>query len=97
MSVLPTTSSRPSTALTIRPAGFGGFLVQANEFGTRQQVLHSYELMSRYVMPHFQGSTVSLHQSQAQAIAIKGELAELKDRAMERAAADYDAQQASRN
>ena len=77
--------------------GFGGFLVQANEFGTRQQVLNSYELMSRYVMPHFQGSTASLHQSQAHAIAIKGELAELKDRAMERASADYDAQRASRN
>ena len=34
--------------------GFGGLLVQATEFGTREQVLRSYELMSRYVMPHFQ-------------------------------------------
>ncbi len=77
--------------------GFGGLLVQATEFGTRQQVLHSYELMSRYVMPHFQGSIASLNQSQARATAIKGDLADIKARAMDRATADYSAQRSSRS
>ena len=35
--------------------GFGGLLIQATEWGTREQVLHSYELVARYVMPHFPG------------------------------------------
>ena len=76
--------------------GFGGLLVQATEFGTREQVLHSYELMSRYVMPHFQGSIASLNQSQTWSADIRGDLADLRTQAMERASADYDAQRASR-
>ena len=77
--------------------GFGGLMVQATEFGTREQVLHSYELISRYVMPQFQGSVESLNQSQRNSTAIRGELVEIRTRAMERAASDYDAQRASRN
>ena len=45
--------------------GFGGLLVQATEWGTREQVLHRYELIARYVMPRFQGSLVNLSRSQA--------------------------------
>ena len=72
--------------------GFGGLLVQATEFGTREQVLRSYELMSRYVMPHFQGSIASLNQSQAWSRGIRDDLAEQRTRAMARATEDYDAQ-----
>ena len=43
--------------------GFGGLLVEATEWGTREQVLHSYELIARYVMPRFQGSLVNLSRS----------------------------------
>jgi limonene 1,2-monooxygenase len=77
--------------------GFGGLLVQATEFGTREQVLHSYELMSRYVMPHFQGSIDSLQQSQQYAKDVRGELADRRDQAMQRAATDYDSLRASRD
>ena len=38
--------------------GFGGLLVQATEWATREQVLHSYELIARYVyagVPGFAG------------------------------------------
>ncbi len=77
--------------------GFGGLMIQATEFGTREQVLHSYELIARYVMPQFQGSVESLNQSQRNSTAIRGELIEIRTRAMERAASDYDAQRASRN
>ena len=44
--------------------GFGGFMIQATEWGTREQVRHSYELIARYVMPHFQGSLTNLVTSQ---------------------------------
>ena len=36
--------------------GFGGVLFRANEWATREQILRSYELFARYVMPRFQGS-----------------------------------------
>ncbi len=69
--------------------GFGGFLIQATEWTTREQVLHSYELVARYVMPHFQGSLASLEASQAWSEDIKGKLQEQRDNAMERAKQDY--------
>ena len=69
--------------------GFGGFLIQATEWGTREQVLHSYELVARYVMPHFQGSIESLDRSQVWSEGKKDELLEARAKAMERARADY--------
>ena len=39
--------------------GFGGFLVQTVDWAPREKMLHSYELLARYVMPHFQGSASS--------------------------------------
>jgi limonene 1,2-monooxygenase len=35
--------------------GFGGYLVLANDWANRERTLHSYELMARYVLPHFSG------------------------------------------
>ena len=35
--------------------GFGGFLVLANDWASRERTLHSYELMARYVLPEFKG------------------------------------------
>ena len=43
---------------------FGGFLVGfTQDLAPRDKVLRSYELMARYVMPHFQGSLAGLHVS----------------------------------
>jgi limonene 1,2-monooxygenase len=42
-----------------KSGGFGGFLVQTVDWAPREKMLHSYELLARYVMPHFQGSTAS--------------------------------------
>jgi limonene 1,2-monooxygenase len=36
--------------------GFGGFLIRVEDWVRRDKRLHSYELLARYVMPHFQGS-----------------------------------------
>jgi limonene 1,2-monooxygenase len=36
--------------------GFGGFLIRVEDWVHRDKRRHSYELLARYVMPHFQGS-----------------------------------------
>ena len=36
--------------------GFGSFMVQVHDWAPREKLLQSYELLARYVMPHFQGS-----------------------------------------
>jgi limonene 1,2-monooxygenase len=69
--------------------GFGGFLVQATEFGTREQVLHSYELLARYVMPRFQGSLTHLEASQTWSADKRHELIELRKKSIQRAGSDY--------
>ena len=43
--------------------GFGGLLVQTIDWAPRDQMLRSYELLARYVMPHFQGSINSIKRS----------------------------------
>ena len=37
--------------------------MQANEWVPREKMLHSYELMARYVMPQFQGKLTGLSSS----------------------------------
>ena len=64
-------------------------LVQATEWGTREQVLHSYELIARYVMPRFQGSLTSLEDSAAWTMEKRPELVNLATRAIDRAREDY--------
>ncbi|HLF80045.1 MAG TPA: LLM class flavin-dependent oxidoreductase [Dehalococcoidia bacterium] len=48
-----------------RSGGFGGLMIQATEWASREQVFRSYELLARYVMPQFQGSLRGLQASQA--------------------------------
>ena len=72
--------------------GFGGLLVQATEWGTREQVMHSYELIARYVMPQFQGSIASLEDSQRRSASIREELDAMRQKAMTRATEDYESQ-----
>ena len=69
--------------------GFGRLLIQANEWGTREQVDHSYELVARYVMPHFQGASDSLVQSMAWSEEMEPFLNSLRAKAMDVAKADY--------
>jgi limonene 1,2-monooxygenase len=73
--------------------GFGGFLVQATEWATREQVLHSYELLARYVKPHFQGSLANLRTSAAWTADRQEEIINLRTRAIDKARQDYAAHQ----
>ncbi|MDP6454276.1 MAG: LLM class flavin-dependent oxidoreductase, partial [SAR202 cluster bacterium] len=70
--------------------GFGGLMIQATEWGTREQVLHSYELVARYVMPEFQGSLVSLRKSQQQSVDIRDELQVMQQKSLQKAVTDYE-------
>jgi limonene 1,2-monooxygenase len=43
--------------------GFGGFMVRVEDWVPRDKRMRSYELMARYVMPHYQGSLVGIEAS----------------------------------
>ena len=75
--------------------GFGGLLVTTVDWATREQVRHSYELLARYVKPVFQGSLVSLQASQAEAERQALAVQELRDSAVAKARASYQAHAAS--
>jgi limonene 1,2-monooxygenase len=44
--------------------GFGTLLVNTQDWATREQTKYSYELLARYVAPHFNGALESRHASQ---------------------------------
>ena len=72
-----------------RSGGFGGFMVQAIDWAPRENILHSFELLARYVMPHFQGSTLSTAASNYWAYERRDVLGAGRVAAIERARADY--------
>ena len=69
--------------------GFGGVMIQATEFGNREQILRSYELIARYVMPKFQGTTASLIASQQWAADNRFKLMEARKKSIDKAANQY--------
>jgi limonene 1,2-monooxygenase len=65
--------------------GFGGLLLQANEWANREKTHKSYELLARYVMPQFQGSLVGIEASYNRSVAHSQELFAARTAALERA------------
>jgi limonene 1,2-monooxygenase len=76
-------------ALDEESGGFGQLILLATEVGTREQVLHSYELLARYVMPKFQGSLDSLVQSANYFANIRERMAGEREAAQAQAGTDY--------
>ena len=72
-----------------RSGGFGAFLVQTVDWAPRQKMLKSYELLARYVMPHFQGTTLSTVASNQWARERQQELVSGRARAIDRAKSAY--------
>jgi limonene 1,2-monooxygenase len=69
---LTTLVGSPETAIRVierlqaaSGGGFGGMMFRAHEWANREQTMKSYELLARYVMPHFQGSAAPLVDSSA--------------------------------
>ena len=69
--------------------GFGAFLVQTIDWAPREKMLRSYELMARYVMPHFQGSVLSTQASNQWAKERQEDLVGGRVRAIDRARQAY--------
>ena len=72
-----------------RSGGFGAFLVQTVDWAPREKMLKSYELLARYVMPHFQGTVVSTAASNRWAKEQQEELVSGRARAIDRAKQAY--------
>ena len=68
-----------------KSGGFGGFLVQTIDWAPREKMLHSYELMARYVMPQFQGSAAGLAASNQWSYDRKETLSAGRTRAIDKA------------
>ncbi len=73
--------------------GFGGLMIQATEWASREQVFHSYELLARYVMPHFQGSLGRLETSMKWSRERRSDFEALRAQAIDTAKANYVAKQ----
>ena len=73
--------------------GYGGFMVQTVDWAPRDKMLHSYELLARYVMPQFQGSVLSTAASNRWAMERRDTLMAGRTRAIEQARQDYAASQ----
>tara|TARA_B100000686_G_scaffold39084_1_gene40468 strand:- start:2015 stop:3226 length:1212 start_codon:yes stop_codon:yes gene_type:complete len=69
--------------------GFGGFMIQTIDWASREKMLKSYELIARYVMPEFQGSTLSIKASQKWAQQRVETLLERRVKAIDKATQDY--------
>jgi limonene 1,2-monooxygenase len=74
-----------------RSGGYGGFLVQTIDWAPRDKMLHSYELLARYVMPQFQGSVASTAASNRWTSERRESLVAGRARAIDQARQDYTA------
>jgi limonene 1,2-monooxygenase len=77
-----------------RSGGFGAFMVQTVDWASREHMMHSYELIARHVMPHFQGSADAAKASNQWAYEHNETLMAGRTRALDRAHEDYAARSA---
>ncbi|MCE2464349.1 MAG: LLM class flavin-dependent oxidoreductase [Dehalococcoidia bacterium] len=68
-----------------RSGGFGGLLVQTIDWAPREKMLHSYELLARHVMPHFQSSLLGVTASNQWSRDHAEELMDFRVRSIDRA------------
>ncbi len=69
--------------------GFGGLLVLAHEWASREKTLKSYELLARHVMPKFQGSSAPILYSRDWTADKREQLFNTSVRAIVKAMHDY--------
>jgi hypothetical protein len=70
-------------------------MIQQVDWATREQVMHSFELIARYVKPRFQGSLEGLAASQQASERLAQEVRSLREDATGRARAAYEEGRAS--
>ena len=69
--------------------GFGGLLARAEDWTTRENLFHSYELFARYVMPRFQGSLTGIVESNSRFSAMREALQGNRRAGLQRATDTY--------
>jgi alkanesulfonate monooxygenase SsuD/methylene tetrahydromethanopterin reductase-like flavin-dependent oxidoreductase (luciferase family) len=72
-------------ALWKQSGGFGAYLCMAHDWANPQATLRSYELLSQYVFPVFQGQKLRLLDAERRAQAVRAELNEQQAAAIEAA------------
>lgn len=76
--------------------GFGAYLMLAHEWANTQATRRSYELISKYVMPRYQGQAQATLNARARAAAARGDLVEAQRQAIEAVTAKHAAETAAR-
>ena len=76
--------------------GFGAYLMLAHNWADPAATHKSYELISRHVMPHFQGHHMATMDSAARAKKLRPELAEVHSKAVEEMTQKYADEKAAR-
>ena len=76
--------------------GFGAYLMLAHNWADPAATHKSYELISRHVMPHFQGHHMPTMDSAARAKKLRPELAEVHSKAVEEMTQKYADEKAAR-
>ena len=80
---------RINEVIEVSGGGFGGLLVLAHEWASREKTLKSYEMLARYVMPKFQGASVPIEYSQQWTAERKDQLFSTSVKAVVKAMHDY--------
>ena len=75
--------------------GFGKFMIRVEDWAPRDKIHRSYELLARYVMPHFQGSLVGIQTSNQWATERKETLQANRYAGLKTATETYDAARSS--
>ena len=68
--------------------GFGGLLAMAQDWATREQLLRSYELLARYVMPKYKGALLGVEAAYRHGVEHQGEATQAMRQSIERAFED---------
>jgi limonene 1,2-monooxygenase len=76
--------------------GFGGLLILAHEWASREATLRSYELVARYVIPHFQDALAGATASASWAAGHARDFRSRAEAAIERAHQAYEQRPSSR-
>jgi limonene 1,2-monooxygenase len=80
---------RINEVIEMSGGGFGGMLVLAHEWASREKTLKSYEMLARYVMPKFQGSAIPIEYSQQWTAQRRDQLFNSSVKAVVKAMHDY--------
>ncbi len=93
----PDDAIRQIERLQAQSGGFGTFLVFGHEWADRAETFKSYELLARYVMPHFQGQLEPIRSSYDWIVGSEGRFVNAATGAIGKAIESHAAEQAQKS